>query len=67
MKTKNKRHRIWCSTRIYPRSTNIHLCNPFHFLEDLDIASCVEDTTIYIVKESKEAVINITATFHMVQ
>ena len=50
---------------------NIHLCDLFYFLEDLDIASYADDTTIYTVKENKESVINassiITAALHMVQ
>ena len=37
---------------------NIHLCDLFYFLEDLDIASYADDTTIYTVKENKESVIN---------
>ena len=41
-----------------PLLFNIHLCDLFYFLEDLDIASYVDDTTIYTVKESKESVIN---------
>ena len=41
-----------------PLLFNIHLCDLFHFLEDLDIASYADDTTIYVVKEDKESVIN---------
>ena len=41
-----------------PLLFNIHLCDLFYFLEDLDIASYVDDTTIYAVKENKESVIN---------
>ena len=37
---------------------NIHLCDLFYFLEDLDIVSYADDTTIYTVKENKESVIN---------
>ena len=37
---------------------NIHLCDLFYFLEDLDIGSYADDTTIYTVKENKESVIN---------
>ena len=33
-----------------PLLLNIHLCDLFYFLEDLDIASYVDDTTIYTVK-----------------
>ena len=54
-----------------PLLFNIHLCDLFYFLEDLDIASYADDTTIYTVKENKESVINassiITAALHMVQ
>ena len=41
-----------------PLLFNIHLCDLFYFLEDLDIASYVDDTTIYAVKENKESVVN---------
>ena len=37
---------------------NIHLCDLFYFLEDLDIASYADYTTIYTVKENKESIIN---------
>ena len=37
---------------------NIHLCDLFYFLDDLDIARYVDDTTVYAVKENKESVIN---------
>ena len=37
---------------------NIHLCDLFYFLEDLDIASYADDTTIYTVNEKKELVIS---------
>ena len=40
-----------------PLLFNIHLCDLFYFLEDLDIASYADDTTIYTVKENKESVI----------
>ena len=33
-----------------PLLLNIHLCDLFYFLEDLDIASYADDTTIYTVK-----------------
>ena len=36
---------------------NIHLCDLFYLLEDLDIASYADDTTIYMVSEKKESVI----------
>ena len=32
----------------------IHLCELFYFLEDLDIASYADDTTIYMVSEKKK-------------
>ena len=41
-----------------PLLFNIHLCNLFYFLEDLDIATYADDITLYTVKESKESVIN---------
>ena len=41
-----------------PLLFNIHLCDLFYFLEDLDIASYADDTTIYTVKENKMSVIN---------
>ena len=37
---------------------NIHLCDLFYFLDDLDITSSADDTTLYTVKENKESVIN---------
>ena len=41
-----------------PLLFNIHLCDLFYFLEDLDIASHADDTIIYTVKENKESIIN---------
>ena len=41
-----------------PLLFNLHLCDLFYFLEDLDIASYADHNTIYTVKESKEHVIN---------
>ena len=41
-----------------PLLFNIHLCDPIYFLEDLDIASYADHTTIYTIKENKESVIN---------
>ena len=38
-----------------PLLFNIHLCNLFYFLEDLDIASYADDTTIYTVSEKKKS------------
>ena len=32
---------------------NIHLCDLFYFLENLNIASYADDTTIYMVNEKK--------------
>ena len=40
-----------------PLLFNIHLCDLFYFLEDLDIPSYADDTTIYTVSEKKESVI----------
>ena len=36
-----------------PLLFNIHLCDLFNFMEDLDIASYADDTTIYTVNEKK--------------
>ena len=41
-----------------PLLFNIHLCNLFYFLDNLDIASYADDTTLYTVKENKESVLN---------
>ena len=41
-----------------PLLFNIHLCDLFYILEDLDIASYADDTTIYTIKGNKESVIN---------
>ena len=40
-----------------PLLFNIHLCDLLYFLEDLDSASYVDDTTIYTVNEKTESVI----------
>ena len=37
---------------------NIHPCDLFYFLEDLDIAGYADDITRYTFKENKESVIN---------
>ena len=37
---------------------NIHLCDFFYFLEDVEIGSYADGTTIYTVKGNKESVIN---------
>ena len=41
-----------------PLLFSIHLCDLFYFLDDLDIATYTDDTTLYTVKEKKESVIN---------
>ena len=41
-----------------PLLFNIHLCDLFYFLEDLDIASYADDTAIYTVNEKKGSVIS---------
>ena len=41
-----------------PLLFNIHLCDLFYFLKDLDIASHADDTTIYTVNEKKGSVIS---------
>ena len=38
-----------------PLLFNIHLCDLFYLLEDLDIASYADDTTIYTVKNTLES------------
>ena len=40
-----------------PLLFNIYLCELFYFLEDLDIASYADDTTVYTVSEKKESAI----------
>ena len=41
-------------TILSPLLFNIHLCDLYYFLENLDIASSVDDTTIYTINEKKE-------------
>ena len=41
-----------------PLLFNIHYCDLFYFLDNLYIASYADDTTLYIVKQSKESFIN---------
>ena len=43
------------SIRIHSRSVTLY--DLFYFLEDLDIASYADDTTIFTVKENKESLI----------
>ena len=38
-----------------PLLFNIYLCDLFYFLEDQDVASYADDTTIYTAKETKES------------
>ena len=38
-----------------PLLFNIHLCDLFYFLEDFDIASYTDDTTLYMVNEKKKS------------
>ena len=40
-----------------PLLFNIHLCNLFYFLEDVDIASYVDSTTTYTYEKNKQSVI----------
>ena len=53
---------LWCPTGIHTRS-NVHLCDLFYFLEELDIASYADDTTIYTVREKKKSVIRALEAF----
>ena len=61
----NETFSSWCCetycvpqlSTLSPLLFNIHLCNLFYFLEDLDIVSYADDRTIYTVKENKESVI----------
>ena len=67
-----ERLRIWRFARICSRSViffNIHLSDLFDFLENLDIASYADDTTIYTIKQNNKSVMNAleTATFQMVK
>ena len=55
---KNIKYGVPNGSIIGPLLFNIHLCDLFYFLEELDIASYADDTTIYTVKENKESVIN---------
>ena len=55
---KDIEYRILQGSILGPLLFNIHLCDLFYFLEDLDIASYEDDTAIYTVKENKESVIN---------
>ena len=51
---------IYCvpqGSTLGPLLFNIHLCNFFYFLEDLDIVSYADDRTIHTIKENKESVI----------
>ena len=41
-----------------PLLFNIHLCDLFYFLDNLDIASYADDTTLYTVKANNESVLN---------
>ena len=45
-----------------PLLFSIHLCDLFNFLDDLDIATYADDTTLYTAKEKKESVINVLET-----
>ena len=40
-----------------PLLFNIHLCNLFYFLDDLDIASYADDTTLYTVKKKTKSLL----------
>ena len=40
-----------------PLLFNIHLCDLFYFLDDLDIASYADDTTLYTVKKTTKSLL----------
>ena len=42
---------------IDPLLFNIHLYNLFYFLEDFDIASYADDTTLYTTEKNEQSVI----------
>ena len=44
-------HGVPQESRLGPLLLNIHICDPFYFLEDLDIASNADDSTVYTVNE----------------
>ena len=46
------------SSILSPLLFTTHLCDLFYFLEDLDVGSYADDTTIYLVNEKKESVIS---------
>ena len=46
-------HGVPQGSMLDPLLLSIHICNLFYFLEDLDIASNADDTTIYTVYEKK--------------
>ena len=54
---KDTSYRVPQGSILVPLLFNIHLYDLFYFLEDLDIASYVDDTTIYMVNEKKESLI----------
>ena len=45
-----------------PLLFNIHLCDLFYFLENIDIASYAYDNTLYSAQKNRETVINIIET-----
>ena len=48
-----KEYILWCPTGIHTRSFII--CDPFYYLEDLDIATYADDTIIYTVNKKKKS------------
>ena len=46
-------HGVLQGSILGPLLFNIHLCDIFYFLDDLDIASYADDTTLYTVKKQR--------------
>ena len=55
---KDMQYGVPLGSMLGPLLFNVHLCDLFYFLEDLDVASYADDTAIYTIKENKMSVIN---------